>query len=78
MPTVKLFGACKIAIYADDHNPPHFHLLARDWAAKFAISDGRHLAGTYSAREAMEALAWASRSRDHLLTIWMKLNERET
>jgi hypothetical protein len=66
-----------MAIYADDHNPPHFHLLAREWAAKFAISDGRHLAGAYSGREAMEALVWARRNRNHLLMIWTKLNERE-
>lgn len=35
MPTVARFSSCKIAMYAADHNPPHFHIR---------MSDGREAA----------------------------------
>ncbi|MGE0259910.1 MAG: DUF4160 domain-containing protein [Alphaproteobacteria bacterium] len=33
MPTIRRFAACKIAIYADDHMPPHFHIEGRGFRA---------------------------------------------
>jgi hypothetical protein len=78
MPTIKVFGRCKIAIYADDHNPPHFHLRVRDWTAKFAIKGCRHLAGAYPAGAAAEVLRWAREHERDLIAIWMELNERES
>jgi hypothetical protein len=78
MPTIKVFGRCKLAIYADDHNPPHFHLRARDWTAKFAIKGCRHLAGAYPAKAAKAALQWAREHEQNLMATWTKLNERES
>jgi Domain of unknown function (DUF4160) len=31
------FAACKIAIYADDHMPPHFHIEGRGFRAVVEI-----------------------------------------
>src|SRR6478672_10682855 len=33
VPTIRRFAACKIAIYADDHMPPHFHIEGRGFRA---------------------------------------------
>lgn len=30
MPTLARFGALRIAMYAEDHNPPHVHVLGPD------------------------------------------------
>jgi hypothetical protein len=31
MPTLQRFGAASVRIYADDHRPPHFHIVAPDF-----------------------------------------------
>ena len=33
MPTVQRFGAVSVRMYADDHRPPHFHIVAPDFQA---------------------------------------------
>ncbi len=77
MPTVKDFDGRKITIYADDHNPPHFHLLAPDWRATFEIKGCQLLSGEYKSKEAKDALAWAKENEETLLAIWTELNERD-
>jgi len=32
MPTLHRFGAVSVRIYADDHRPPHFHIVAPDFS----------------------------------------------
>jgi Domain of unknown function (DUF4160) len=32
MPTLARLSRCKVTMYAGDHNPPHFHVLAHDGA----------------------------------------------
>jgi len=36
MPTIKDFGGYKITLYAEDHNPPHVHVIGPDFQAKVA------------------------------------------
>ena len=31
MPTLHHFGAVSVRMYADDHRPPHFHIVAPDF-----------------------------------------------
>ncbi|MQT14225.1 DUF4160 domain-containing protein [Segnochrobactrum spirostomi] len=75
MPTIRRFTNCKIAIYADDHRPPHFHIEGRGFRAIVEISTMAVLAG--SARSAEEAMAWASVNRAFLAAEWRRLNERD-
>jgi hypothetical protein len=37
MPCVKRIGGVKICIYADDENPPHFHVRSAESNAKIRI-----------------------------------------
>jgi hypothetical protein len=30
MPTLQRFGVVSVRMYADDHRPPHFHIVAPD------------------------------------------------
>lgn len=32
-----------IKIWSNDHNPPHFHVIAEGWNIAFSIDDGREL-----------------------------------
>ena len=45
MPTVQRFGAVSVRIYADDHRPPHFHIVAPDFQVLVRISDLQVIAG---------------------------------
>lgn len=73
MPTIKTFDNCKIAIFADDHRPPHFHILGRDFKALVEIGTLAVLAG--DARKARAALAWATANRDLLRAAWARYNK---
>lgn len=39
MPTLVAIGNIRIRMFADDHNPPHFHVLTPDHEALLRIAD---------------------------------------
>ena len=45
MPTLHRFGAVSVRMYADDHRPPHFHIVAPDFQVLVRISDLTVIAG---------------------------------
>jgi hypothetical protein len=46
-------------MYADDHRPPHFHIVAPDFQVLVRISDLTVIAGEARSTQIAEALAWA-------------------
>ena len=74
MPTIRRFARCKIAIYADDHMPPHFHIEGRGFRAIVEIETMIVRAG--EVRNAREALAWAADNLDALRAEWTRLNRK--
>ncbi len=76
MPVLRRFGSVSIRLYADDHRPPHFHVVGPDFQVLVAIATGQILQGKARAKDIAEALAWAKEHRDELEALWMKLNER--
>ena len=74
MPTVRRFGNCKIAIYADDHMPPHFHIEGRGFRALVEIDTMTVRAGNVG--KAPEAMAWARKNADLLRAEWGRLNRK--
>jgi hypothetical protein len=46
-------------MYADDHRPPHFHLVGADFQVLVRISDLAVIAGEARLAQIAEALAWA-------------------
>jgi hypothetical protein len=56
-----------------DHNPPHFHVLAREGAAQVSIETLEVIAisGRLDLREALE---WAEANRDMLRAKWTELS----
>jgi hypothetical protein len=74
MPTIQRFATCKIAIYADDHMPPHFHIEGRGFRVLVEIETMTVRAGDI--RRAAEAMAWA---REHVALLraeWVRFNRR--
>jgi uncharacterized protein DUF4160 len=74
MPTIVRFSRCKIAIYADDHYPPHFHIEGRGFRAIVEIATMTVRAGRLD--EAKEAMDWAFANRERLQAEWARLNRK--
>lgn len=73
MPTIKDFGGYKIVIYAEDHNPPHVHVIGPDFQAKVRISDAVVMAGAIPLSRRREALSWVEAKKDLLMETWREL-----
>ncbi|MDW6020874.1 DUF4160 domain-containing protein [Mesorhizobium sp. BAC0120] len=74
MPTIRRFANCKIAIYADGHIPPHFHIEGRSFRAIVEIETMTVRAG--DVRKAAEAMEWAASNLTLLRAEWVRLNQR--
>ena len=75
MPTLDEFGGIKICMYADDHAPPHFHILFAEHEALVRISDLSVTAGSVPHTALRKALAWAADNQPSLALKWLQLNE---
>jgi hypothetical protein len=76
MPTLQRFGRVSVRMYADDHRPPHIHIVAPDFQALVRISDLTMIEGDAHPAEIAEALAWAQAHQEWLALKWVELNER--
>lgn len=76
MPTIKRFGAVSVRIYADDHHPPHFHVVGPDFQMLVRISDLAVIEGEALTSQIAEAMEWARIHRESLALKWAELNER--
>ena len=77
MPELSRFHGVRITMYADDHNPPHFHAEAGGKEALFDINDGVFMKGSLSSREARLVLAWYELHKAELHENWIKLSKGE-
>jgi hypothetical protein len=77
MPVLQRFGAVSIRMYADDHRPPHFHIVAPDFQVLVRISDLTVVAGEARQGDIAEALAWAKTHKEALALEWAELDERD-
>jgi len=76
MPELERFGNVSIRMYADDHRPPHFHIVSPNFHVLVQISDLTVIAGDAEPRQIAEALAWAQAHKEALALRWAQLNER--
>jgi hypothetical protein len=77
MPILQRFGSVSVRMYADDHRPPHFHIVAPDFQVLVRISDLAVIAGAARPAQIAEAIAWAAANREVLALKWAELNERD-
>lgn len=74
MPTIIRLGNVKIAVYAKDHAPPHFHVLAAEYAATISMKTLEITAGDLPVGTYRLVVDWASGHMDVLLDAWTRLN----
>jgi hypothetical protein len=63
-------------MYADDHHPPHFHIVGPDFQVLVRLVDLVVFAGEARANQIAEAMAWARTHQNLLALRWTELNER--
>jgi hypothetical protein len=75
MPTIFRVGPFKIQVFADDHLPPHFHIVGPDLEATVEISGLSILKGRRYRRELKPVLDWARENVELLSGERSKLND---
>jgi len=76
VPVLARLQHCLIAMYFEDHNPPHFHVLANDGReAQIGLEDLKVLRGEIDRRAMHEAIVWAKENPDFLREKWIEFNE---
>lgn len=76
MPTLVILGAIKIQMFADDHNPPHFHVITPDNEALVLLKDLSVMRGTIRSRDLETVQKWANDRKSELNDLWSNLNAR--
>ena len=75
MATLTRLPKSKLTMYASDHNPPHFHVLANDGSeALVALASLHVIDGSVRPAVLKEALTWASLHVALLAIKWKELN----
>jgi hypothetical protein len=76
MPTVVRFGNVVVYMYADDHPPPHFHIVSPRTDVQVEIGTLRVIEGIFDRRDLATVVEWAKGNRALLRQKWSELNER--
>ena len=77
MPRIVRLASVSIYIYADDHAPPHFHVLGPDNDVQIDIETLQVRRGRFTAAALAEAIGWAAENKALLRAKWSELNERD-
>ncbi len=77
MPTFKLLSNARIEVRANEHVPPHFHLVGPESNALIDIRSLKMLQGDAARKDYREAVEWAAEHIQDLLAEWSRLNERD-
>ncbi len=72
MPTVSWFYGIAIAMYYNDHTPPHFHAQYGQSKAAISIANGRIIAGSLPPTALRLVSEWALAHRRELENNWTR------
>jgi hypothetical protein len=68
-------GKVFIRVYANDHLPPHFHIVAPDFEALIEIETNAVLAGELP-KKGRAAMDWAIANKALIAAEWNRINPR--
>ena len=77
MPEIIRFARSALRMFADDHRPPHFHIVVPNFAVMVHIRSLEIISGEARASDIADALAWAKDNQATLEKRWQELSERE-
>ena len=67
-------GKIIITVYANDHLPPHFHVIHPDFEALIEIETLMIIAGSLPSRFRKDVMAWVSANIAVIKTEWNRIN----
>jgi phosphomannomutase len=70
MPEISRFLGIVIAMYYNEHNPPHFHARYGQFKIEIAIKTLTILAGKFPPKALGLVMEWATLHQDELLVDW--------
>lgn len=76
MPEISRFYGIIIAIYYNEHNPPHFHAKYGEYVAEIEIKTLQILKGELPPRAKALVLEWADNHRTELMMDWELAEKR--
>ena len=74
MPALTRLSNGKIAMYANDHGEPHFHVETPDGRCSVSIARLVVIVGDVDKLVLQQVLAWAKENQDMLQSRWKELN----
>ena len=77
MPEICRFLGIVVAMYYNEHQPPHFHVRYGENRASFSINELRIIEGSMPNRIVSLILEWAFEHRDELLEDWELARQKE-
>jgi len=77
MPELSRFLGIVIAMYYNDHAPPHFHAKYGDHEIRVSIENGAILSGSFPARAQRLVLEWLNLHRAELMEDWSLAEQRK-
>lgn len=75
MPAISRFFGIVIAMYFNDHNPPHFHAKYQEHEATVSIESLTVLDGSLPARAIGLVLEWAALHQADLTANWARARQ---
>jgi hypothetical protein len=78
VPAISRFLGIVIAMFFDDHGPPHFHARHADGSAKIRIDTLEPIETTLGRRQLRLVLAWAELHQEELVENWRLARAGET
>ena len=76
MPTVAVVDGAKIQFFAQEHPPPHFHVVLAEHRAQVEIRTLRVLRGSLPPAKLAAVLAWAEPRQETLMRTWQTVVEK--
>ncbi len=77
MPEISRFFGIVIAMYYDDHNPPHFHARYGEHKVSIRIQDFMVLEGSLPPRVMGLVMEWTSLHREELMVDWERAKNNQ-
>lgn len=77
MPEISRFFGIVIAMYYNEHAPPHFHAKYAGQRAAFSIPELQIIEGDLPRRAISLVLEWAFLHRDELMENWLRADQHE-
>lgn len=78
MPEISRFYGIIIALYYNEHNPPHFHAKYADYQAEIDIITLQIISGDLPKRAKLLVLEWADEHRTELMEDWDLARQMQT